>query len=55
MEEATAQNVTDWQWKIQPADLPHGNGGVGATVRILKKAVFILSCIFETWMSGYVH
>lgn len=38
VEEAAAQNGTDWQWKIQPADSPHRNGAAEAAVRILKKA-----------------
>ncbi|KAJ8278530.1 hypothetical protein GJAV_G00088610 [Gymnothorax javanicus] len=35
VEETSAQNGTDWHWKIQPADSPHRNG---SAVRIVKKA-----------------
>ncbi len=38
VEEASAQNGTDWQWKIQPVDSPHYNGAVEAAVCIVKKA-----------------
>lgn len=36
VEEALAQNGTDGQWKIQPADSPHRNGPVESAVRIMK-------------------
>ncbi|KAL1256644.1 hypothetical protein QQF64_012189 [Cirrhinus molitorella] len=39
LEEVAAQNGTDWQWKIQPADSPHRNGATEAAVRIVKKAL----------------
>ncbi|KAJ8260443.1 hypothetical protein GJAV_G00182210 [Gymnothorax javanicus] len=38
VEETSAQNGTDWHWKIQPADSPHRNGSAEAAVRIVKKA-----------------
>ncbi|KAI7792395.1 gag-pol fusion polyprotein [Triplophysa rosa] len=38
VEEASAKNGTDWQWKLQPADSPHRNGAAEAAVRIVKKA-----------------
>ncbi|XP_073670277.1 uncharacterized protein [Paramisgurnus dabryanus] len=38
VEEVSARNGTDWQWKIQPADSPHRNGAAEAAVRIVKKA-----------------
>lgn len=39
VEETSAQNGTDWQWKILPADSPHRNGSAEAAVRIVKKAL----------------
>ncbi|XP_038139707.1 uncharacterized protein LOC119782698 [Cyprinodon tularosa] len=38
VEETSAQNGTEWQWKIQPADSPHRNGSAEAGVRIVKRA-----------------
>ncbi len=37
VEEVSAQNGTDWQWKIQPVDSPHYNGAVGAAVCIVRR------------------
>ncbi|RVE55951.1 hypothetical protein OJAV_G00231410 [Oryzias javanicus] len=39
LEENFAQNRTEWEWKIQPADSPHRNGAAEAAVRIIKKAL----------------
>lgn len=38
VEDTSAQNGTDWHWKILPADSPHRNGSAEAAVRIVKKA-----------------